>query len=73
LPTTTLAKTPPTLVITDERDVLRSQGEEFAKRLEAAGATVTATRYEASCTSSSGRPPCWTRPRRRSGRQRTTS
>jgi len=37
---------PPTLVITDERDVLRSQGEEFAKRLEAAGAMVTATRYE---------------------------
>ncbi|MGY1691461.1 alpha/beta hydrolase fold domain-containing protein [Geodermatophilus sp. SYSU D01105] len=28
---------PPTLVITDERDVLRSQGQEFARRLEAAG------------------------------------
>jgi len=37
---------PPTLVITDERDVLRSQGEQFAKDLEAAGVEVTATRYE---------------------------
>lgn len=46
LPAETLAKMPPTLVITDERDVLRSQGEEFAKRLETAGAEVTATRYE---------------------------
>ncbi len=37
---------PPTLVITDERDVLRSQGEEFARHLEQAGVPVTATRYE---------------------------
>ena len=28
---------PPTLVITDERDVLRSQGQEFARNLQAAG------------------------------------
>jgi acetyl esterase len=41
-----LAQMPPTLVITDERDVLRSQGEEWARKLEAAGVTVTATRYE---------------------------
>ena len=32
-----LALMPPTLVITDERDVLRSQGQEFAKKLQAAG------------------------------------
>ena len=32
---------PPTLVITDERDVLRSQGQEFAARLDAAGAPVS--------------------------------
>jgi acetyl esterase/lipase len=32
-----LAGMPPTLVITDERDVLRSQGEEFARKLQAAG------------------------------------
>ncbi|MCW2616674.1 MAG: putative lipase [Frankiales bacterium] len=32
-----LSLMPPTLVITDERDVLRSQGQEFANKLEAAG------------------------------------
>jgi acetyl esterase len=37
---------PPTLVITDERDVLRSQGEQWAKDLDAAGVDVTATRYD---------------------------
>jgi len=37
---------PPTLVITDERDVLRSQGEQWAKNLEAAGVEVIATRYD---------------------------
>ncbi|MCW2680720.1 MAG: putative lipase [Frankiales bacterium] len=32
-----LSLMPPTLVITDERDVLRSQGQEFARKLHAAG------------------------------------
>ena len=41
-----LRRMPPTLVLTDERDVLRSQGEEFARRLEAAGVAVTCTRYD---------------------------
>ena len=36
-----LGAMPPTLVITDERDVLRSQGQEFAKRLQAAGVPVS--------------------------------
>ncbi|MCZ2807656.1 alpha/beta hydrolase fold domain-containing protein [Modestobacter sp. VKM Ac-2983] len=35
------ASMPPTLVITDERDVLRSQGQQFARDLEAAGAPTT--------------------------------
>ena len=37
---------PPTLVITDERDVLRSQGQQFAKDLEAAGVPTTHQYYE---------------------------
>ncbi|MDK3258153.1 alpha/beta hydrolase fold domain-containing protein [Blastococcus capsensis] len=41
-----LASMPPTLVITDERDPLRSQGEEFARKLEAAGVPTTGTRYQ---------------------------
>ncbi|MGX5654692.1 alpha/beta hydrolase fold domain-containing protein [Geodermatophilus nigrescens] len=40
-----LAQMPPTLVITDERDVLRSQGQEFARKLEAAGVPTTHTYY----------------------------
>ncbi|WP_308128144.1 alpha/beta hydrolase fold domain-containing protein [Modestobacter italicus] len=32
---------PPTLVVTDERDVLRSQGQQFAQDLEAAGVETT--------------------------------
>jgi acetyl esterase/lipase len=36
-----LSGMPPTLVITAERDVLRSQGQEFARRLEAAGVPTT--------------------------------
>ena len=36
---------PPTLVITDERDVLRSQGQQFAADLEAAGVPTNHTYY----------------------------
>ncbi|TQN44332.1 acetyl esterase/lipase [Blastococcus colisei] len=41
-----LAGMPPTLVITDERDPLRSQGQQFAKNLEAAGVPTTHRYYE---------------------------
>ena len=41
-----LALMPPTLVITDERDVLRSQGEQFARNLEAAGVATTHRHYD---------------------------
>ncbi|MGH3720300.1 MAG: alpha/beta hydrolase fold domain-containing protein [Pseudonocardiaceae bacterium] len=46
VPIEQLAGMPPTLVITGERDVLREQGEEFARHLRAAGVPVTATRYD---------------------------
>ncbi|WP_219419169.1 alpha/beta hydrolase fold domain-containing protein [Pseudonocardia nigra] len=46
VPAEPLAGMPPTLVITDERDPLRDQGEEFARHLEQAGVAVTATRYD---------------------------
>lgn len=45
VPAEHLAGMPPTLLITGERDVLRSQGEEFARHLESAGVRVTAARY----------------------------
>ena len=40
------ASMPPTLVITAERDILRSQGQEFAARLGAAGVDTTTRHYD---------------------------
>jgi acetyl esterase/lipase/hemerythrin superfamily protein len=45
LPESVLGAMPPTLVIGAERDVLRSQGEQFAARLRSAGAHVRYTAY----------------------------
>lgn len=36
---------PPTLIQTAEKDVLRDEGEEYGRKLQAAGVTVTSVRY----------------------------
>ncbi|WP_432577353.1 alpha/beta hydrolase fold domain-containing protein [Kineococcus esterisolvens] len=46
LPAERLRSMPPTLVVTGERDVLRSQGQEFARHLQEAGVEVATRHYD---------------------------
>ena len=46
IPTEQLRAMPPTLIITDARDVLRDQGEEFGRNLFEAGVAVSVRRFE---------------------------
>lgn len=41
-----LAGLPPTLIQTAEKDVLRDEGEEYGRKLQAAGVAVTTVRYD---------------------------
>jgi acetyl esterase len=40
---------PPTVVLVDEADVLRDEGEAYAAKLRAAGVPVTSVRYDGIC------------------------